>query len=98
MMALFLDAKLTVRRPERERVLAAPDFLIGPLTSALEPGEMLTSALLPWLPAGAGWGFEELSRRHGDFAIAAAAAVVTVNNGREGLHVDSRRRAHREGR
>jgi carbon-monoxide dehydrogenase medium subunit len=82
MMALLLDAKLTVRRPERERVLASSEFLIGPLTSALEPGEMLTSALLPWLPAGAGWGFEELSRRHGDFAIAAAAAVVTVKNGR----------------
>jgi CO/xanthine dehydrogenase FAD-binding subunit len=82
MIALLLDAKLTVRGPKRERVLASSDFLIGPLTSALEAGEILTSALVPWLPAGAGWGFEELSRRHGDFAIAAAAAVVTVRNGR----------------
>src|SRR5690606_39108203 len=36
---------------------------------------------LPWLPPATGWGFEEVARRHGDFAIAAAAATVTVDRG-----------------
>jgi carbon-monoxide dehydrogenase medium subunit len=82
MIALLLDAKIEVKRQSRERTIAAADFFVGPLTTALEDGELLTSVEIPWLAERTGYGFEELSRRHGDFAIAAAAATVTVKDGR----------------
>ena len=43
---------------------------------------MVTEVVLPFLPEGTGWAFEEFSRRSGDFAIVAAAATVSVVNGR----------------
>jgi carbon-monoxide dehydrogenase medium subunit len=43
-------------------------------------------ARLPMPPAGAGWGFEEVARRHGDFALAGAAALLALDgSGRVGL-------------
>jgi CO/xanthine dehydrogenase FAD-binding subunit len=82
MIALLLDATLVARSAKGERRIPAADFFVGPLTSALAETELLTTIELPWLPPSTGWGFEELSRRHGDFAIAAAAATVTVKDGR----------------
>ncbi len=37
---------------------------------------------LPKLPPRTGWGFEEVARRHGDFALAAVAATLTVADGK----------------
>src|SRR5207249_117277 len=54
------------------------------LTTALAADELLVDVRFPSAPAGSGWGFEEFSRRSGDFALAAAAAVVTVVDGRIG--------------
>src|SRR5438477_25658 len=41
--------------------------------------ELLTEIVLPQLPARTGWGFEEIVRRHGDFALAAAGATLTLS-------------------
>ncbi|MFY9769561.1 MAG: xanthine dehydrogenase family protein subunit M, partial [Xanthobacteraceae bacterium] len=41
--------------------------------------ELLTEVVLPKLPAQTGWGFEEIARRHGDFALAAVAATLTLS-------------------
>ena len=81
MLALLLDATLELHRAGAERLVAARDFFLGSLTTALEPDEMLTAIHLPFLPAGAGWGFAEFAPRAGDFATAAAAAVLTRRNG-----------------
>ena len=77
MMALLLDATMEVSGPARSHRIAASEFFRSALTTALEDAEMLVRVELPFLPAGTGWGFEEVARRAGDFALAAAAATLT---------------------
>lgn len=80
-IATLLDAEITATGPRGERVIPAGDFFLGFLTTSLEPDEVLTSVRLPKWPDGAGWAFEEISRRHGDFALAGVAALVRRRNG-----------------
>jgi CO/xanthine dehydrogenase FAD-binding subunit len=82
LISVLLDAVLTCVSPVGRRHLAARDFFLGALTTALKNDEMVTEVALPGLPGGTGWGFEEFARRSGDFAIAAAAATVCVVEGR----------------
>ena len=60
------------------RDIAAADFFRGIYTTALEPGEIVTAIAVPRAAAGWRWGFEELARRHGDFALAGLAAGVRL--------------------
>lgn len=62
------------------RVIEAADFFAGPLESALRPGELATGAFFPALPARSGTAFAEVARRHGDYAMAGAAALVTLDD------------------
>jgi aerobic carbon-monoxide dehydrogenase medium subunit len=68
----------TVRTASRRGTRDVPvaELFRGYLTSALEPDELATGLFVPELPAGTEFGFAELSRRHGDFALAGAAATV----------------------
>ncbi|MBN6054390.1 FAD binding domain-containing protein [Nonomuraea sp. RK-328] len=70
------------------REVAADAFFAGPLESAAEPGELAVSAFFPALPPGSGSAFEEVARRHGDYALAGVCAVVTLD---EDLHVAAAR-------
>jgi CO/xanthine dehydrogenase FAD-binding subunit len=81
MMALLLDAELRVVSAAGARTVAARDFFHGALTVDLSEGEMLTEIVLPKLPPDTGWGFEEVSRRSGDFALAAVAVTLTLSDG-----------------
>jgi carbon-monoxide dehydrogenase medium subunit len=81
MMALLLDAELRVASASDERTVATRDFFLGALTVDLAPGEIITEVVLPKLPPRTGWGFAEVARRHGDFALAAVAATLTVSGG-----------------
>jgi CO/xanthine dehydrogenase FAD-binding subunit/aerobic-type carbon monoxide dehydrogenase small subunit (CoxS/CutS family) len=74
-----------------QRVVPASEFFLGPLESAVEPGELATEALFPALPPGGGTAFAEVSRRHGDYALCGVAAVVQL--GAEG-RIDSARAAY----
>jgi aerobic carbon-monoxide dehydrogenase medium subunit len=77
--ALVLDAELVASRAGGgRRVIAASDFYLGPLTTALRPDELLEEIRVPAWPAGAGWGFHEFSRRNGDFAIVGVAAILEL--------------------
>ena len=78
MTALLLDARIEISGPSGARRLPARDFFRSALTTALDEAEMLTRIELPFLPSGTGWGFEEVTRRAGDFALAAAAATLTL--------------------
>ena len=78
MMALLLDATMEVSGPAGPRRIAAGEFFHSALATALGDAEMLVRVELPFLPAGTGWGFEEVARRAGDFALAAAAATLTL--------------------
>jgi len=79
MMALLLDAELHIASAAGERKVDARDFFLGALTVDLAAGEIITGVVLPKLPPRTGWGFEEVARRHGDFALAAVAATLTMS-------------------
>jgi CO/xanthine dehydrogenase FAD-binding subunit len=81
MMALLLDAELHIASVAGARTAAARDFFLDALTVDLTAGEIVTEIVLPKLPPRTGWGFAEVSRRRGDFALAAAAATLTVAAG-----------------
>lgn len=76
--AVALGATIEITSRRARRAVAAADFFRGVYTTALEPGEIVTALVVP--PAAPGWrsGFEELARRHGDFALAGLAARVRV--------------------
>ena len=76
-----LDGTVTVRGPRGERTLRASELFETYLTTNLEADEILVEVQLPAMPAGAGFAFEEFSRRHGDFAIVGIAAML-VGEGR----------------
>lgn len=82
MMAVLLDAVLTIAGPDGSREVTAEEFFIGALTTDLEDEEMVTRITLPFLPQNTGWGFAEISRRSGDFALAAASATLSFNDGK----------------
>src|SRR2546423_5501478 len=82
MMALLLDAGIHVASPKGRRTVAARDFFLGALSVALEADELVTGVTFPKLPPNAGWGFEEVSRRHGDFALAAVGVALTGAGGK----------------
>src|SRR6478736_1177296 len=67
------DAEISVTGKAGSRVIAAKDFFVGALTTALEPDELITQIRLPVWPSARRWGFQEFARRRGDFAMAAAA-------------------------
>jgi CO/xanthine dehydrogenase FAD-binding subunit len=75
-----LGARYRARSARAERVIESADMYLGPLTTALEPDELLTEVELPPLPARSGSAFDEFAMRHGDFALAGAAAVVTLDS------------------
>ncbi|MCM8749293.1 xanthine dehydrogenase family protein subunit M [Thermomicrobiaceae bacterium CFH 74404] len=72
-----LDAEITASSARGARAIPAREFFLDTLTTALEPDELLASVRLPALSPGTGWSFLEVSRRHGDFALVAVAALVT---------------------
>lgn len=75
-MSVLLDATIVTASPSGGRQIPAQDFFVAPLTTVLEPDEMVIAVELPGLPDRAGWGFEEFAQRRGDFAVAGAAAIV----------------------
>ena len=66
-------------RDRGTRRIAAGEFFVGPLESALEPDEIAVSAFFPDPPAAAGTAWVELSRRHGDYAMVGVGAVVQTD-------------------
>lgn len=81
MLALLLEAELHIASVSGMRTVAARDFFLDALTVDLAGGDIVTEIALPKLPPQTGWGFEEVARRHGDFALAAVAVTLTVSNG-----------------
>ena len=79
--AVALGATIRAGRRGGSRDIAADDFFRGIYTTALAPGEIVTEILVPRPGAGWRWGFEELARRHGDFALAGLAAGAHVTSG-----------------
>jgi aerobic carbon-monoxide dehydrogenase medium subunit len=70
-LALVLDAVMVAASIRGRREIAARDFVVGPMTTALEPDELLVEVVLP--AAEEPFGFAEVERRSGDFALVGAA-------------------------
>jgi len=78
--ATALGAVLVLRGPAGERRIAAQDFFLGPMMTALDGAECLVEIHFPVATASRrGTGFQEVSIRRGDFALANAAASVTLS-------------------
>jgi carbon-monoxide dehydrogenase medium subunit len=73
-----LKAKVEIRGPGGSRVLGIDEFHVGPFTTAVGAGELLSEIRLAVRP-GAGSAHEKVERRAGDWAIAAASAAVWID-------------------
>ena len=78
-LAVTCDAMMDVQNAQGRRQVAAADFFLGPLTTVLEAHDLLTSIHFPAWPAERRWGFEEFSRRRGDFALSGVAAFYDLD-------------------
>jgi carbon-monoxide dehydrogenase medium subunit len=79
---MCLDAGYEVIGRGGARSISARRFYQGAYSTALAPNEILTAIRLPMPPAGHGSAYEKLKRKVGDYATAAAAVVLTLNDGR----------------
>jgi CO/xanthine dehydrogenase FAD-binding subunit len=77
-----LDGTVVARGPRGERTLRAAELFESYLTTSLRPDELLVEVRLPAMPEGAGFAFEEFSRRHGDFALVGIAAMLVAQGER----------------
>jgi carbon-monoxide dehydrogenase medium subunit len=75
-VAAALDATVIVTGPKGQREIAFAAFPVAYMTPAIEPDELLTAARFPDWPKAHGYAFIEFARRHGDFAIVSAAALL----------------------
>jgi len=80
-VALALGARLVLRGPSGERVIDAADWFEGYLTTSRRADELLAEVRFPVAAAGTGISFQEVARRHGDFAIVGLAASLTLSEG-----------------
>lgn len=74
-----LNGSLKAAGPDGEATFQPEEFFVTYLTTALEPSQMLVEVRVPVLPKSAGWSFQELSRRSGDFAIVDVATILFMN-------------------
>jgi aerobic carbon-monoxide dehydrogenase medium subunit len=80
-VALALDAEFVVHGPSGERVVPAAEWFEGYLMTSRRPDELLTEIRFPAAGPGTGVSFQEVARRHGDFAIVGLAASLTLSGG-----------------
>ena len=78
-IAVTCDAEIAVAGKDGTRQIAAAEFFQGPLMTALEAEEIITAIRLPPWPPSRRFGFVEFARRHGDFALAAAAVFYDLD-------------------
>lgn len=76
LVAATLRATIEARSLDATREIAADEFVAGPFTTTLQAGELLTAIRWPVARAGDGFAFEEVARRHGDFALCGVAVHV----------------------
>ena len=89
------DAVLEVEGPQGPRSIAMSQWTFGYMTPALEAAELLVRIRIPAWPPAHGFAFSEVARRHGDFALAGAGALVRIDGGSDST---LRNRPHRCGR
>ncbi|WP_374455576.1 xanthine dehydrogenase family protein subunit M [Nocardioides sp.] len=79
MVLRLLDGSVDVASVRGRRTIPAAELFAGPLESTLAHDEVAVEAFFPALPAGAGVAFQEIARRHGDYALVGVAALVDTD-------------------
>ena len=82
-LALALDAEMTLTSAKAARTVGAETFFQSFFTTALEANEILTEVRFPAPPKDSAWSVLEISRRHGDFAIAGIVAGLALDPDRQ---------------
>lgn len=75
-VAVCLDASVEIAGPSGRREVPARELFTGAMTTQVGADELVVSVGFPEAAAGEGFGFAELARRHGDFALAGVVAKV----------------------
>jgi aerobic carbon-monoxide dehydrogenase medium subunit len=83
-----LDGSVVARSTRGERTFAAADFFQGHFTTALDDDECVVEVRMPTANPSAGSAFQEVARRHGDFALVGVAATLAL--GADGRIADGR--------
>jgi CO/xanthine dehydrogenase FAD-binding subunit len=82
-LALALDADMILTSAKATRTVAAEAFFQSFFTTALEANEILTEVRFPAPPKAMAWSVLEISRRHGDFALAGIVAGLALDPNRQ---------------
>lgn len=77
MLLVLTGGRVIARSASGTRSIEALDFFEFHMTTTRKADEMIVEAQFPVLPHGAGFAFEEFTRRHGDYAIAAVGAILS---------------------
>jgi carbon-monoxide dehydrogenase medium subunit len=78
-IAIAMNANVLIRGKDKERWVSAPDLIIGPFMTIIEPDEMLAEVVLPANPPHTGSNYMQVSRQNGGYAQAAVASIVTLD-------------------
>ena len=76
---IALDARFVVQGSDGVRTIPAREFFVGLFTTALAPDEIVTEIAVPTPPARSGGAYLKLERKVGDFATAAVAVQLTLD-------------------
>ena len=82
LLFVLLDGMLVAQGSNGTRHIPAQQFFQSFLTTARKQDEIVVEAHLPALPSGAGWAFDEVTRRHGDYALVGVGCVLELEDGR----------------
>lgn len=81
-LMMCLDAEYQLAGPNGQRKVRARNFYLGAYDTACLNGEILTEVRITVPPKGHGYAYEKLKRKVGDYAVAAAAVILTMTNGK----------------
>lgn len=79
LLAVLADARIDLGSHRGRRSVTAGDFFTGVFMTTAMADELVVAASFPKLGPSEGWGYRSFTRRHGDFAIVAAAATVALD-------------------
>ncbi len=74
-----LDAEIVARGPDGERTIAAADFFLGFLTTALQPEEIITEVRVPVQTGRTGMSYQKLANQASGYAVVGIAAIVSLS-------------------
>lgn len=79
----LLDGQLTVESVRGQRVLTTDELFVGALETSLEKDEIGIEVFLPALPKNHGVAFDEIARRHGDYALVGTGVILGIDENKK---------------